>query len=117
MGEAPDFVLFWDFAWRARPPLSFSSPPLPHPADRSCAAPRSLHQKPRSAEEDALFKEGLSQLHVWYGHAQTVCWMQSELPPGFAEEMEKLKLARSYEESGWCARRVGKRPSAPPVLL
>ena len=80
------------------------------------APPRSLFQKPRSPAENALFYKGLSQLHVWYGHAQTVCWMQSELPPGFAEEMEKLKLARSYEESGWCARRVWQKPP-PPVLL
>ena len=63
--------------------------------------PRSLHQKPRSAEQNELFYKGLSQLHVWYGHAQSVVWMQSELPPGFAEEMEAIGLARSYEESGW----------------
>ena len=61
-----------------------------------------LFQKPRSPEEDALFKQGLSMLHVWYGHEQNVCWQQTELPAGFAAEMEALGLARSYEESGWC---------------
>ncbi|EOD28006.1 hypothetical protein EMIHUDRAFT_457094 [Emiliania huxleyi CCMP1516] len=61
-----------------------------------------LFQKPRTPAEDELFKQGLSLLDVWYGHEQTVCWQQSELPPGFAEEMEALGLARSYEESGWC---------------
>ena len=41
-------------------------------------------------------------LDVWYGHEQAVCWQQTELPPGFAEKMEVLGLAQSYEESGWC---------------
>ena len=83
--------------WQA--PAS-SSRPLT--ADRPCA-PRSLFQKPRSPAENDLFYKGLSQLHVWYGHAETVCWQQTELPPGFAEKMAEIGLARTYEESGWCA--------------
>ena len=65
---APDCAIFWDFA--------------------------SLYQKPRAANEDALFLPGLKASNVWYGHAASVCWMQSELPAGFA--------GVAYEASGWC---------------
>jgi hypothetical protein len=37
---------------------------------------------------------GLNGSNVWYGHARTVVWMQSELPEGFA--------GPTYEVSGWC---------------
>ena len=43
-----------------------------------------LFQKDRTEQEDALFKEGLKASNVWYGHELTTCWMQPELPPGFA---------------------------------
>ena len=67
----------------------------------------SLHQKPvdggeRTPEEAALFKLGLGALPIWYGHAETVMWMQPELPDGFGEWMSKLGLAETYESSGWC---------------
>ena len=65
---APDCAIFWDFA--------------------------SLYQKPRAANEDELFLQGLKASNVWYGHAASVCWMQSELPAGFA--------GVAYETSGWC---------------
>jgi hypothetical protein len=75
-GEATDFALFWDFG--------------------------SLLQKPRTAEQDALFGAGLKASNVWYGHAATACWMQSELAPGKAAEFEAAGLAPTYEGSGWC---------------
>ena len=54
----------------------------------------SLYQSPRVGEQVALFPVGLKASNIWYGHAQTVCWMQSELPTDFA--------GASYEVSGWC---------------
>ena len=67
----------------------------------------SLHQKPvdggeRTPEEGRLFKLGLESLPIWYGHAETVMWMQPELPEGFGERMAELGLAETYEGSGWC---------------
>ena len=63
-------------------------------------------QKPdggdRTPEEAALFKLGLAALPIWYGHAETVMWMQPELPEGFGERMAELGLAETYETSGWC---------------
>lgn len=67
LGEA-DFALFWDFG--------------------------SLFQAPRSAAQSVLFGVGLRASNLWYGHATTVCWMQDELPPGFA--------GATYDRSGWC---------------
>jgi Ran GTPase-activating protein (RanGAP) involved in mRNA processing and transport len=74
----PEFALFWDFA--------------------------SLHQPPRNDAEAKLFPKGLQNSNVWYGHARTVVWMQSELPEGFAARMRASEppLAETYEDSGWC---------------
>jgi hypothetical protein len=74
----PEFALFWDFA--------------------------SLHQPPRTDAEAKLFPKGLQNSNVWYGHARTVVWMQSELPKGFAERLRASEppLAETYEDSGWC---------------
>ena len=74
----PEFALFWDFA--------------------------SLHQPPRTDAEAELFPKGLQNSNVWYGHARTVVWMQSELPEGFAARMRASEppLAETYEDSGWC---------------
>ena len=67
-----DFALLWDFC--------------------------SLHQHPkggqRTPEETTLFKAGLGYLPVFYGHAKTVCWMQTKVPPGFAETMRALNRDR-----------------------
>ena len=46
------------------------------------------------------FEAGLRALPVWYGHALSVVWMQTELPSDFAEEMKKLNLAETYIQSG-----------------
>ena len=91
---------------------------------RRCALPSrraptgdfaSLFQKPREEPEQVeLFKEGLKASNVWYGHETTVCWMQTELPPGFCFDEG---IAQTYEESGWCfveaaisaGLKVGKR--------
>ena len=72
---APDFALFWDFG--------------------------SLYQAPRTALQKELFDEGLCASNVWYGHAQSVCWMQSELPPGFKFPSQ---FAQTYDQSGWVCR-------------
>ena len=75
----------------------------------------SLFQKPREEPEQVeLFKEGLKASNVWYGHETTVCWMQTELPPGFCFDEG---IAQTYDESGWCfveaaisaGLKVGKR--------
>ena len=58
-------------------------------------------QKERSADEAHLFLPGLRASNVWYGHERSVCWMQTELPPGFAKKMKAAGLAQSYDESGW----------------
>ena len=65
---APDFALFWDFA--------------------------SLYQKPRVGNDEALFFPGLKASNIWYGHEGTACWMQKELPEGFAFEPH---LAQDYD--------------------
>jgi hypothetical protein len=74
----PEFALFWDFA--------------------------SLHQPLRTDAEAKLFPKGLQNSNVWYGHARTVVWMQSQLPEGFAARMRASEppLAETYEDSGWC---------------
>ena len=41
---------------------------------------------------------GLVLLGHRYGHRETVCWMQPQLPEGFQFE---LHLAQTYDESGW----------------
>jgi hypothetical protein len=56
----PDFALFWDYA--------------------------SLFQNPRIGDQNDLFGQGLKASNVWYGHEQSVCWMQTELPKGFVFE-------------------------------
>ena len=102
---------------------SLSPPPPRHPW-RLCAysyssPPRagdfaSLFQQPRDEEQDKLFNEGLRASNVWYGHESTVCWMQTELPPGIRFDAH---IAQTYDESGWCfveaaisaGLKVGKR--------
>ena len=60
----------------------------------------SLFQQPREEPKQVeLFKEGLKASNVWYGHESTVCWMQTELPPGFRFDEG---IAQTYDESGWC---------------
>ena len=75
----------------------------------------SLFQQPREEPKQVeLFKEGLKASNVWYGHETTVCWMQTELPPGFRFDEG---IAQTYDESGWCfveaaisaGLKVGKR--------
>lgn len=41
-----------------------------------------------------MFRIGLKSSNIWYGHSQTVVWMQPSLPEGFD--------GTSYEKSGWC---------------
>ena len=66
----------------------------------------SLHQKPvdggeRTSEEAALFKLGLGALPIWYGHAETVMWMQPGAARGLWRAcMAALGLAETYESSG-----------------
>ena len=49
---------------------------------------------PRTPEETASFKAGLRASNIWYGHAATVCWLQTQMPVGFD--------GAPYERSGWC---------------
>ena len=68
ISAAADFALFWDFAV--------------------------LHQPPRTESKTDQFKRGLNASDVWYGHSQSVVWMQKELLPSFE--------GTPYEDSGWC---------------
>lgn len=54
----------------------------------------SLHQPPYSAGEDQLFQVGRRASGLWYGHRETICWMQTELPMQFDRA--------PYDASGWC---------------
>ena len=69
----------------------------------------SLYRTRREPAEDKLFLPGLQASNVWYGHQLSVCWMQTELPEGFAERMLAMCLAVSYIGSGWV------RACAPPL--
>ena len=74
--------------------------------------------KLRTPAEGALFSVGLRATNIWYGHALSVCWMQSELPPGFAQKMRGKvpPLAGTYEDSGWVRQdKIGEHP-APCIL-
>ena len=75
----------------------------------------SLFQQPREEPKQVeLFNAGLRASNVWYGHESTVCWMQTELPPGLRFD---AGIAQTYDESGWCfveaaisaGLKVGKR--------
>ena len=60
----------------------------------------SLFQQPREEPTQVeLFKAGLKASNVWYGHESTVCWMQTQLPPGIRFDEG---IAQTYDESGWC---------------
>ena len=60
----------------------------------------SLFQQPREEPKQVeLFNAGLRASNVWYGHESTVCWMQTELPPGLRFD---AGIAQTYDESGWC---------------
>lgn len=79
-----DFALFWDFA--------------------------SLFQRPRSAAEDVAFRRGLRASNIWYGHSETVCWMQTRLP-------NNASAVTSYDASGWVRAQPPSplmRANAPP---
>ena len=122
LGE-PDFALFCALR---HAPLTQPLPPRP-PSWPVCVRVgahfirpphagdfASLFQQPRDEEQDKLFNEGLRASNVWYGHESTVCWMQTELPPGIRFDAH---IAQTYDESGWCfveaaisaGLKVGKR--------
>ena len=70
----------------------------------------SLFQPERTEEQTVLFRAGLKASNFWYGNSQTVVWMQSALPEGFAARMRKLDLAEDYDNSGWCGSlELGRR--------
>ena len=118
---APDFALFC-----ALPTPLFPSPRIGGRVRASmcayldssppCAGDfASLFQQPREEPKQVeLFKEGLRASNVWYGHESTVCWMQTELPPGLRFDEG---IAQNYDDSGWCfveaaisaGLKVGKR--------
>ena len=103
---APDFALFC-----ALPTPLFPSPRIGGRVRASmcahldssppCAGDfASLFQQPREEPTQVeLFKAGLKASNVWYGHESTVCWMQTELPPGIRFDEG---IAQTYDESGWC---------------
>ena len=64
----------------------------------------SLHQKPVDGGErtwrSILFKLGLGALPIWYGHAETVMWMQPSCPTALASGWPAGLRRRTG--SGWC---------------
>lgn len=53
----------------------------------------SLHQEPRSEQEQASFLRSLSHIGLWFAHRETHVWLLSRTPDG----------VRSYEDRGWPA--------------
>ena len=54
----------------------------------------SLHQKPRSADEQAAFSEALSYMQLWYVHQKVFALLLTELPPRWASVL-------GYDARGW----------------
>eukprot|EP00386_Alphamonas_edax_P012580 GDKI01039204.1.p1 GENE.GDKI01039204.1~~GDKI01039204.1.p1 ORF type:complete len:724 (+),score=226.29 GDKI01039204.1:144-2315(+) len=52
----------------------------------------SLHQKPRTADEDVLFKKALGCMEIWYGHKNIDALRVTEVPEGTVP----------YDQRGWC---------------
>ena len=68
----------------------------------------SLHQHPpngrRSATEEALFKQALSSLSVFYAHRATVVFRLTKFPLGYPEEGYVLPAGanvQQYPNRGW----------------
>ena len=85
--DRTDFALFWDFA--------------------------ALHQPPRTETEEALFEEGLQLSGVWFGHTETTCWLQSELPRHLTRGS---KAAAAYDASGWCSTEAAISAVVKPAV-
>lgn len=51
----------------------------------------SLHQKPRTQEQEGEFQTALSKMHIWYVHAETMVWLLT----GSGDAV------RIYENRGW----------------
>ena len=62
----------------------------------------SLWQPPRSSATSTIFPVGLRASNIFYSHRHSTVWLQPELPPGKGEELAKVGLASTYDDSGWC---------------
>ena len=71
-------------------------------------APRSLFQKPRAPNEDELFSDGLKASNVWYGHEQSICWMQPSLPQGSSAPSSYTTPYPPPLGMAWCVEAAGK---------
>ena len=69
----------------------------------------SVHQQPRSAEEDEVFKRALRSINLWYAHSSTTTWMLTSLPPGV--------VRANYRDSGWTFERLVAGLISPAVQL
>jgi len=54
----------------------------------------SLHQKPRSEDEEAAFARAMLNFHVWYAHQGVRVWMLTSVPAG-------AELCTPYSGRGW----------------
>lgn len=70
-------------------------------------APRSLFQKPRAPNEDELFSDGLKASNVWYGHEQSICWMQPSLPQGSSAPSSYTTPYPPPLGMTWCVEATG----------
>ena len=69
-----------------------------------------LYQGQRTAEQQALFSEGLRASNVWYGHYGVVVWLQTVMPSGWK--------GAGHADSGWCVlSNVAGTPAGPAQLL
>ena len=121
----PDFALFCTRARASRTHARTCALHRPLPTTLRNAARAgdfaSLYQEPRVSPYgdilDRLFLSGLRASGMWYGHELSVCWMQTELPPGFAEQMKAAELAQSYDDSGWVRTASSPRTLRAPAQL
>lgn len=68
----------------------------------------SLHQKPRTKDEDTLFKEGLEALSYLYSHPKTIVYKVTKTPPDYPrgykianDENLRSHAVVPYQNRGW----------------
>ena len=64
----------------------------------------SMHQPPRTAVEDKLFREGLGALAAFYSHPHTHVWKLTTVPKGYPNGYNLPAGANKalYIDRGWC---------------
>ena len=92
--ELVDFAIFWDYM------SLYQSKRRNEKGD--------IVKQHLSAEQDQLFRGGLTGSNVWYGHNSTAMWMLTKLPSdGYCDKKGPQKVTfdakkPTYLQSGWC---------------